>query len=219
MSYGTSDISNFIEGSLKIYRWDGSSWTVLSDCVVDKAANTVTCSTTHFSVFGVFGHAKPVVVVAQNTTSPTTSTCDDATPKSSPTLSAVPQGTSSILLSFTAAEDPVASYDLEYGKESGTYTWVSTTIGDKNIRSYLVESLTPDTSYYFRVRAVNGCANGEWSQEVTAKTNAVTIVKPADLNNTTVPKIDSSSSTTSVVIVISVVALLGICVILVKKRS
>jgi hypothetical protein len=77
MSYGTSDISNFIEGSLKIYRWDGSSWTVLSDCVVDTAANTVTCSTTHFSVFGVFGHAKPVVVVKSRTDTSDSSSSPD----------------------------------------------------------------------------------------------------------------------------------------------
>jgi len=35
---------------------------------------------------------------------------------------------------------------------------------------YLVTTLYPNTTYYFRVKAVNGCASGEWSNEISAKT-------------------------------------------------
>lgn len=57
LSYSDSDVSGLDESSLKIYRYDGSVWEELSDCVVDTNANTVTCTTDHFSVFGLFGDA------------------------------------------------------------------------------------------------------------------------------------------------------------------
>jgi peptidoglycan hydrolase-like protein with peptidoglycan-binding domain len=55
MSYGTSDISGIDELTLKIYRWDGSSWNQLSGCSVNTSNKTVSCTTVAFSVFGLFG--------------------------------------------------------------------------------------------------------------------------------------------------------------------
>lgn len=54
-SYTDSDVSGLDETSLKIYRYDSSTWSVLSSCTVDASANTVSCTTTEFSDFGVFG--------------------------------------------------------------------------------------------------------------------------------------------------------------------
>lgn len=59
LAYGSQDIVGIVETSLKIYRWNGSSWQQLSDCVVDTNAKTVTCSTDHFSTFGLFGEDEP----------------------------------------------------------------------------------------------------------------------------------------------------------------
>lgn len=55
ISYTNSDISSLTESSLVIKRWDGSSWNNLSSCTVNTSANTVSCTTTHFSIFGLFG--------------------------------------------------------------------------------------------------------------------------------------------------------------------
>ena len=55
MQYTEDQISGLDESTLRIYRWDGSSWNVLSSCSVDTALNTVTCTTTQFSSFGLFG--------------------------------------------------------------------------------------------------------------------------------------------------------------------
>lgn len=54
-SYSDSDVSGLDEASLKIYRYDGSTWSALSSCTVDAAANSVSCTTTQFSDFGIFG--------------------------------------------------------------------------------------------------------------------------------------------------------------------
>jgi len=55
LSYSPSDVVGIIETSLKIFRWHNSAWLPLSDCVVDTGAKTITCSTDHFSTFGLFG--------------------------------------------------------------------------------------------------------------------------------------------------------------------
>ncbi len=56
-SYDESDVAGLDESSLVIYRWDGSTWTLLTGCVVNTILNTVACTTTHFSVFSLFGAA------------------------------------------------------------------------------------------------------------------------------------------------------------------
>jgi len=57
MEYTDDQVNGYTENSLWIFRWDGSAWNALSGCSVDTAANTVTCTTTHFSAFGLFGTA------------------------------------------------------------------------------------------------------------------------------------------------------------------
>ncbi len=59
IAYGASDIVGLQESTLKIYRYDGSTWYQLSNCSVDTAAKVVTCSTSNFSVFGLFGLSAP----------------------------------------------------------------------------------------------------------------------------------------------------------------
>jgi len=59
MSYNDSDVTGIIESSLVVYRHDGTSWFALSACTVDTIANTVTCSTTNFSDFSLFGTESP----------------------------------------------------------------------------------------------------------------------------------------------------------------
>ncbi len=55
LSYSDSDVSGYSESSLVIKRYDGSSWNSLSSCSVNTSLNTVTCTTTSFSDFAIFG--------------------------------------------------------------------------------------------------------------------------------------------------------------------
>lgn len=59
--YDSADIVGLTESGLMIYSWDGSTWSPLTGCVVDTIANTITCTTTHFSVFSLFGIATQAV--------------------------------------------------------------------------------------------------------------------------------------------------------------
>ena len=79
------------------------------------------------------------------------------------------------MLYFTPADSPVSTYVLEYGTKAGEYSYG---ILDMNVNSpkemtFLVKSLFPNTLYYFKIRAGNGCAIGPWSNEISAKTKGV----------------------------------------------
>jgi len=71
MAYTDAQVSGYDESSLWMYRWDGSAWSALDSCTVDTAANTVTCTTTHFSTFGLFGETE---TTGGSTSTPSTST-------------------------------------------------------------------------------------------------------------------------------------------------
>jgi hypothetical protein len=64
ITYTPADVSGLQESSLVIYRWDGVIWNALNGCSVDASAKTVTCLTSGFSDFGLFG--QPVVVVSNS---------------------------------------------------------------------------------------------------------------------------------------------------------
>lgn len=55
ITYSDADISGYDESSLRIYRYSSGVWTVLSGCSVNTTTNTITCTTTNFSAFGLFG--------------------------------------------------------------------------------------------------------------------------------------------------------------------
>ncbi len=55
LSYTDSDVVGLNESSLVIYSYDGASWSALTGCVINTSSNTITCTTTHFSLFSLFG--------------------------------------------------------------------------------------------------------------------------------------------------------------------
>jgi LysM repeat protein len=88
---------------------------------------------------------------------------------------AIAQDSSSALLYFTEADNPVSKYVLEYGIKSGEYPFGVQDMGvnSRGQMTFLVKSLSPSTTYYFRVRGGNGCATGSWSNEISAKTKGL----------------------------------------------
>ena len=70
MNYSPSDISGITESTLKIYRYDdGQGWQALDSCVVDTDAHTVSCTTTGFSTFMIFGSSSSVSSSSNSSTS------------------------------------------------------------------------------------------------------------------------------------------------------
>lgn len=101
-------------------------------------------------------------------------TCTDQPPGDKiPWLySAIANNYQSVTLYFTESDLPVSKYILEFGTKSGQYEFGSQDLGvnQRHQMYYKVNHLRPNTVYYFRLRAQNGCSPGKWSNEISAKT-------------------------------------------------
>ena len=66
ISYTDEEISGMDESSLLMYYWNGTTWEALNTCTVNASANTISCTTTHFTTFGLFAAASatPTPVVS-----------------------------------------------------------------------------------------------------------------------------------------------------------
>jgi LysM repeat protein len=86
-------------------------------------------------------------------------------------------------LYFTQADNPVNKYVLEYGTKSGDYPYGVQDMGvnSRGQMTFLIKSLSPDTTYYFKVRGGNGCAPGVWSNEISAKTKGLISFNQLDI--------------------------------------
>ena len=60
--YDDADVESLDESTFTIYRYDEGVWTLLSNCSAHEDTNTVTCETSHFSEFGLFGQAQSIDV-------------------------------------------------------------------------------------------------------------------------------------------------------------
>ncbi len=77
LAYDLTTLGTLSESSLVIYRYDGSTWTALTSCTVNTSAHTVSCQTTAFSYFGLFGQVAVVTTTSQSTGSGTHFGCKD----------------------------------------------------------------------------------------------------------------------------------------------
>ena len=71
LTYQDNEVAGLDESTLGIYHYSGGVWTPLSPCTVNATANTVTCPTTSFSVFALFG--QPIQVSSNSTNSTSSS--------------------------------------------------------------------------------------------------------------------------------------------------
>lgn len=56
MTYSDADVAGLDESSLIIYRWHNAVWEALENCNINENTNTITCETSKFSIFGLFGN-------------------------------------------------------------------------------------------------------------------------------------------------------------------
>ncbi len=232
LGYNDADVLSVNEDTLSIYRWSGNAWTQLSGCVVDSAANTVSCETSGFSVFGLFGSdvlqtptptpilsptvtpfvsptltlfpsSSPYITVTSTpapsvipTSAPTggssgsnssggssagssggtsgggSSSCSAATPASAPYIFQINVSRNSATIYMSPAKVPYTGYVITYGLKANDSRFAAEfdrSPIDGNV-VYTINHLNPNTTYYFRARAKNGCMTGPISNELAAKT-------------------------------------------------
>jgi len=105
--------------------------------------------------------------------------CSDALPGGAPTLTSAVGGVNSATLTWTPATDPVSYYLIAYGTSSGNYQFGNPNIGGKGTTLYTISGLSGGVTYYFVVRAGNGCAPGTFSNELTATPTGGVVTSPA----------------------------------------
>lgn len=178
--FSDAQLSGIANGSLAIYRHDGTSWYMLSGCTTNMSAHTVVCQTSAFSVFGLFGQQSSPTAASSSASGSSdaqelNTQCSELQPGfKKPKIyaaAASKNGLSrSIGLYFTPTSHPVDHYAIIYGTKTGQYQYGVLDIQGEDPRFFSIGHLKPGTTYYFRVRGGNGCATGEWSDEIQVKT-------------------------------------------------
>lgn len=107
---------------------------------------------------------------------PVAKSCPDAPVSGTPRLYQIDTKKDSATLYFAPITGTHNHYVVAYGYESGDIRF-SGTFGSGSSDGAMkveVDHLSPNTTYYFKVRGGNGCQAGEWSNTLRAKTSTST---------------------------------------------
>lgn len=98
--------------------------------------------------------------------------CPMEKPNHKPEIFQIDTTRTSATLYFTPVNNAVTEYRIVYGYAKGQDDFgVSYPMGYYDgVLSYTINDLNPDTRYYFKVTAVNGCRYGYWSNTMSART-------------------------------------------------
>lgn len=94
--------------------------------------------------------------------------CSDQKPESAPTLLTAKASENSVTLRWSKGLEPVSYYLVAYGLTPGALQFGNPNVGGNDTTSFTVQNLSGGTTYYFRVRAGNGCMPGDYSNELSA---------------------------------------------------
>ncbi len=97
--------------------------------------------------------------------------CNSSTPTKAPLLFQADVKGSTVTLHFTTVAN-TSGYGIEYSENPSIYRYgdLFSYSGPAWLNSRAVNHLLPNTTYYFRIRGVNGCNAGAWSNVLPIKT-------------------------------------------------
>ena len=173
VNYDINDVFGLDVSTLKLYRWDNNTWNQLNDCQVDTLSKIVSCTTTHFSAFGLFGKKTiisptPSSISTSNNSSNgngenSAPVCNDTQPASTPDLFQINITKNTAKIFFTPISN-TNTYFISYStspnaEENGG----EVTLAREGVQNYTINLLNSNTTYYFKVRGQIGCMPGGWS--------------------------------------------------------
>jgi Bacterial Ig-like domain (group 1)/Fibronectin type III domain len=96
---------------------------------------------------------------------PTSTTCTTTAPTDAPNLYSVVAVNGTATLYITPPTSTFDGFTISYGLDSNanSYSINFSQGATTGAVQYTISSLTPNTTYYYKVRANNGCASGPWS--------------------------------------------------------
>jgi len=160
----------------------GATLGIDEDCKIYVGDDLVVW-TRHFTKFIVFSSVSTVTPTPTPTATPTstsitststTSTgwaapaCTATKPSSAPFITNTVNEDNSVTLTWSKAGNPVTKYLVAYGTKSGSIEYGNPNIGNADTTSYTIKGLSGGTRYYFKIKAINDCMPGDWSNEVSA---------------------------------------------------
>lgn len=94
--------------------------------------------------------------------------CRDQSPETAPILTSLEPFDNKVKLNWISAGDPVTYYLIAYGTNKDFMQYGNPNVGGKQTISFTVSGLTNGIKYYFKVRGVNGCKPGKFSNKLSA---------------------------------------------------
>ncbi len=189
VSYGSEVESSYKEETLDVYKYESGSWTK-KNCTLDAVANTLTCILSSFSVYGVFGEALTSSSSTSSSSSSlsSTSACFDAKPVGVTDLFQIDTTKDQAALFFTPINGNSKYYISFSTNPSAEEHGAEVSLGSEGVQSFTVNYLSPNTTYYFKVRGQNGCMPGDWSNIKSATTKglqtAITAIQEIETKKT-----------------------------------
>lgn len=178
--YTRNEITQLREDSLRIARWDGSTWHVLNNCVTNTTEKNVTCSTRSFSLFALVAKNKSKTSSATPTPTPIPLPSPEVEPNSCstpaitlpPVIKSITMSRTSAKLEVIPAYGTISKYTVAYkNKEKGPVVISEFTKGlTESPLTFDIKELSPDSEYVFSISAVSHCAATTISPTFTART-------------------------------------------------
>ena len=152
--------------TLQVANADGSAGDSGIVSGITYSGGALTFTAAHFTTFTAVESA------SSSPAKPGPPSCSDQPPNHAPNLFQINTTKNSATLYFTPVNNAISYYYIAYGFESWDERYgVSFNQGRYDgVLNYAVNELAPNTNYYFKVRAGNGCATGSWSNWLAAKT-------------------------------------------------
>jgi len=124
--------------------------------VIDTTTNTT---------LNALGH-----IIFDAAPTPASPQCSSTAPTSAPNIYQVVAANSTATIYLSPPSSSFDGFTVSYGLDANADTY-NATFSQGNTGAavkYTINSLTPNTKYYFKVRANNGCATGPWSNVMSS---------------------------------------------------